>query len=67
MKRLLDTGAGDARGDHEAKRHQDDATPMVQEPSSGSGVNRSNIEASSKIEAIRRADVDAEKALKRAR
>ena len=61
MKRPLDTGAGDARGDHEAKRHQDDATPMVQEPSSGSGVKRSNIEA------IRRADAEAEEALKRVR
>ena len=60
-KRFLDTGADDARGDHEAKRHKDDATPMVQEPSSGSGVKRSNIEA------IRRADAEAEKAPKRAR
>ena len=58
-KRLLDTGADDAIEDHEAKRHKDDATPMVQEPSSGSGVKRSNNEA------IRRAE--AEKALKRAR
>ena len=60
-KRLLDTGADDARGDHEAKRRKDDATPMVQEPSSGSGVKRSNIEA------LRRADAEAEKALKRAK
>ena len=34
---------------------------MAQEPSSGSGVERSNIET------IRRADSEAEKALKRAR
>ena len=34
---------------------------MAQEPSSGSGVKRSNIEAT------RRADAEAEKALKRAR
>ena len=61
-KRLLDTGADDARDDHESKRHKnsDDIVPMAQEPSSGSGVKRSNIEA------IRRADAEAEKALKRA-
>ena len=34
---------------------------MAQEPSSGSGVKRSNLEA------IRRADAEAEKALKRAK
>ena len=72
-KRLLDTGADDARDDHESKRHKgsqdsarklaasDDAVPMAQELSSGSCVNRSNIEA------IRRADGEAEKALKRVR
>ena len=62
-KRLLDTGADDARGDHEAKRRKssDDTVPMAQDPSSGSGVKRSNLEA------IRRADAEAEKALKRAR
>ena len=62
-KRLLDTGADDARDDHESKRHKnsDDTVPMAQEPSSGSGVKRSNIEA------IRRADAEAEKALKRAK
>ena len=60
-KRLLNTGANDARGDHEAKRRKDDATPTVQEPSSGSGVKRSNIEA------VRRADAEADRALKRAR
>ena len=60
-KRLLDTGADDARDDHEAKRRKYDTALMVQEPSSGSGVRRSNIEA------IRRADAEAEKALKRAR
>ena len=59
-KRLVDTGADDARNEHEAKRHKDDALPMAQEPSSGSGVKRSNFEA------IRRADAEAEKALKRA-
>ena len=58
--RLLDTGADDARDDHESKRHKnfDDTVPMA---SSGSGVKRSNLEA------IRRADVEAEKALKRAK
>ena len=55
-KRLLDTGADEARDDHESKR-----VPMAQEPSSGSGVKRSNIEA------IRRAVAEAEKALKRAK
>ena len=72
-KRLLDIGADDARDDHESKRHKDsqdsarrlaanhDTVPMAQEPSSGSDVKRSNIEA------IRRADAEAEKALKRAR
>ena len=62
-KRLLDTGADDARDDHESIRHQntDDTVPMAQEPSSGSGVKRSNIEA------IRRADAEAEKGLKRAK
>ena len=72
-KRLLDTGADEAREDHESKRHtdsqdslrrtaaNDDTVPMAQEPSSGSGVKRSNIEA------IRRADAEAEKALKPAR
>ena len=51
-KRLLDTGADDARDDHESKRHKssDDALPMAQEPSSGSGVKRSDLEA------IRRAE-----------
>ena len=62
-KRLLDTGADDARDDHESKRHKnsDDTVPMAQEPSSGSGVKRSNVEA------IRRADAEAEKALKLAK
>ena len=60
-KRLLDTGGDNARDDHEAKRRKDDTAPMVQEPSSGSGVKRSNVEA------IRRADAEAEKALKRRR
>ena len=54
-KRLLETGADDARDDHESKRHKDsqdnarrppandDTMSMAQEPSSGSGVKRSNI------------------------
>ena len=41
-------------------KNSDDAVPMAQ-PSSGSGVKRCNIEA------IRRADAEAEKALKRAK
>ena len=59
-KRLLDTGADDARDDHESKRHKnsDETVPMAQGPSSGSGVKRSNLEA------IRRGDAEAEKALK---
>ena len=65
-KRLLDTGANDARDDHDSKRHKssDDTVPVALEPSSGSGVKRSNFEE------IRRADADdaeAEKALKRAK
>ena len=62
-KRLLETGADDARDDHESNRHKssDDTVPMAQEPSSGSGVKRSNLEA------IRRADAEVEKALKRAK
>ena len=58
---LQDTGADDARNDHEAKRHKDDALPMEQEPSSSSGVKRANVEA------ICRADAEAEKAVKRAK
>ena len=62
-KRLLDIGADDARDDHESKRHKnsDDTVPMAQEPSSGSGVKRSFLEA------IRRADAESEKVLKRAK
>ena len=62
-KRLLDTGADDARDDHESKRHKcsDDIVSMAQELSSGSGVKRSNLEA------IRRADAEAERAAKRAK
>ena len=61
-KRLLDTGADDARDDHESKRHEssDDTVPKALEPSSVSGVKRSNIEA------IRCADAVARKALERA-
>ena len=46
-KRLLDTGADDARDDHGSQRHKnsDDTLPMAQEPSSGSGVKRSILEA----------------------
>ena len=40
-------------------QNSDDIVPMVEEPSSGSGVKRS------KSEAIRRGDTEAEKALKR--
>ena len=55
--------ASTKRLDHESKRHKnsDDTVPMAQEPSSGSGVKRTNLEA------IHRADAEAEKALKRAR
>ena len=72
-KRLLDTGADDARDDHESKRRKvfqdsarklaanDDPVPTAQEPSSGSGVKRSIIEA------IRGADAEAKRELKRAR
>ena len=62
-KRFLDTGADDARDDHESKPHEnsDDTLPMAQEPSSGSCVKRSDSEA------IRRADAEAVKALKRAK
>ena len=62
-KRLLDTGADDARDGHESKRHKssDETVPVAQEPSTGSGVKRSNLAA------IRRADAEAEKALKRAK
>ena len=57
VKRLQETGADDARDDHESTRHKsfDDTEPMAQEPSSGSSVKRSNLEA------IRRADAKAEK------
>ena len=62
-KRLLDTGADDAHDDHESERHTsaDDTVQMAQEPSSGSGVKRSNLEA------IRHAEAEAEKAVKRAK
>ena len=60
-KRLLDTGADDARNEHEAKRHKDDALPMEQEPPPRPGAKRPNVEA------IRRADAEAEKAVKRAK
>ena len=62
-KRLLGTGADDACGDHEAKRRKDDGTPALQEPSCGSGIKRSATD----IETMRRADAEAEKALKRSR
>ena len=60
-KRLLDTGADDARDDHESKRHKkfwSTLCRVAQEPSSGSGVKRSHLEG------IRRADAEAEKAVK---
>ena len=59
-KRLLDTGANDVRDDYESKRHKtsDDPVPMAQEPSSGSGMKRSNFDS------LRRADVAAERAFK---
>ena len=61
-KRLLDTGADDARDGHEPKRHKNsDDTAEGTGTSSGSGVKRSDVEA------IRRADAEAEKALKRAK
>ena len=48
---------------HESERlkSSDDTVPMAQEPSSGSGVKRSNLKA------IRRADAEAENAVKRAK
>ena len=44
-KRLLDTGEDDVHDDHESKRHKisDDTLPMAQEPSSGSGLKRSDL------------------------
>ena len=56
-KRHLDTGADDARDDHESKRHKnsDNTVPMAQEPSSGSGVKRSNVEAIRRADAAKRA------------
>ena len=58
-KRLLDTGADDARDDHESKRRKssDNIVQAAQEP--GCDVKSLNLEA------IRRADSEAEKALKR--
>ena len=58
LKRLLDTGADEPRDDHESKRHESSADTV---PMANSGVKRSNLEA------IRRADAEAEKALKRAK
>ena len=56
-KRHLDTGADDARDDHESKRHKnsDNTVPMAQEPSSGSGVKGSNVEAIRRADAAKRA------------
>ena len=65
-QRLLDTGADDALAakDHDAKRQRrEQEEPMQQEPSSGSGRKPSP----SDDEAMRRADAEAEKCLKRAR
>ena len=52
MTHVMITGQND--------KNSDDTVPMAQEPSSGSGVKRSNSEA------IRRADAETEKVLKRA-
>ena len=67
-KRLLDTGTEDAPAglakDHVAQRQRlEQKRPVQQESSSASGVQRS----SANDEATRRADAEAEKALKRAR
>ena len=56
-KGLLDTGPDDVREDHEPKRQKSDETPTRQEPSSGSGIQRSTAD----IEAMRRADAEAGK------
>ena len=53
MTRVMTTSQSD--------KSSDDTVPIAQEPSSGSGVKRPNLEA------IRRADAEAEKALKRAK
>ena len=62
-KRLLDIGTDDVRVDHESKRQKSDETLGQKEPSSSSGIKRSTAD----VEAMRRADAEAEKALKRAR
>ena len=62
-KRLLDTGTDDVRDDHESKHQKVDEIPVQQEPSSSSGVKHSTID----VEAMRRADAQSEKGLKRAR
>ena len=66
-KRLLDTGADDARDDHESKRHKKTLTTLCRwhrNPSSGSGVKRSDAEAQ---KALKRANVlEERRAAKRA-
>ena len=62
-KRLLDTGTDDARVDHESKCQKSVESLEQQEHSSSSGMKRSTAD----VEAMRRADAEAEKALKRAR
>ena len=60
---LLNAGPDDARVDHESKRQKSARTPAQQESSSISGIKRSTTD----VEALRRADAEAEKAMKRAR
>ena len=60
---LCGAGPDDARVDHESKRQKSARTPAQQESSSISGIKRSTTD----VEALRRADADGEKAMKRAR
>ena len=62
-KRLLDTGTDDVRADHESQRKKNAETHEQEEPSSSSGIKRSTAD----VEAMRRADAEAERSLKRAR
>ena len=62
-KRLLDIGTDDVRDDHESKRQKGAETLKQQEASSSSGIKRSTAD----VEAMRRADAEADKALKHAR
>ena len=54
---LLNAGPGDVRVDHELKRQKSARTPAQQESSSISGTKRSTTA----VEALRRADAEAEK------